>query len=638
MDTHLINMLWVVICAALVLIMQAGFLCLESGCTRTKNSINVAVKNITDFGLSIILYWAVGFGLMFGLSIDGVFGGSHFFVEAGPDSPWLSTFFIFQAMFCGTSVTIVSGAVAERLSFKGYIVIALLVSALIYPIFGHWAWGGALEGASGWLGKLGFIDFAGSTVVHSIGGWVALAAVIVLGPRLGRFGDDNTSNQIPGQSLPLAMLGSLILCFGWIGFNGGSTLAWGGDVPAIITQTILAASAGLITALLIGWIRFGHPEVKCGMNGLIAGLVAITASCNIVSSKEAILIGAIGSIFMIAAERLLERLRIDDVVGSFPVHTAAGIWGTLAVALFGDTSAFAEGLDRWSQMKVQGIGVAACAAIGFMPTYLILSGIRYFVSLRVTEKAELMGLNAAEHRATTEHLDLLHEMELQSRKMDLTHRVNVEPFTEIGQIAEKYNEVLDSLEQTVSRNELIIRDTKDGILTCSQNGMVLSANLGAEQMLGHKTEEFAQMSIWSIIATESDASFSCFGDLVNYIELQNSKINGLRLIALKKSGERFPVALEVTSGFIGNHDVTTIKMRDRSVSENYQKQLKIAKHDAEKNRDELRHKVQQIESFNRLAIDRESRMMELKEQINRLSKELGRTSPFSFSAEDQDRN
>ncbi len=624
-----IDLLWVIVCAALVLLMQAGFLCLESGWTRTKNSINVAVKNLTDFGISVVVYWAFGFALMFGLTRYGVFGASGFFFETSDSSPGATTFFFFQAMFCGTTVTIVSGAVAERMSFRGYLLISVFVSALVYPLFGHWAWGGAMGGERGWLAEMGFIDFAGSSVVHSIGGWVALAAVIALGPRIGRYNEDGSSRPIPGQSLPMALLGTLILAFGWIGFNGGSTLAWGGDVPLIVVHTILAAASGMVTALLASLALLKYPDAKYITNGLLAGLVAITANCHVVSSVDSVLIGAVGALVMIGADKLFDFLKLDDVVGAFSVHTAAGIWGTIAVALLGDASALGDGVSRWEQLGVQSVGVLVCAAVGFVPSYFFLSGLRMVMGLRVSAEDEVMGLNAAEHKVSTEHLDLLREMELQSQKFDPSRRVSVEPFTEIGQIAEKYNEVLDSLEQTVARNQLVIRDTKDGILTCSREGRILSANPGAEAMFGYASDELESKWIWDLIATESEVVFDSLETLLEHVGTTNYQVDAISMAGVRRSGARFPTELEAAVGRIGDSEVFTLKIRDRTQTEVYQETLRATKRDAERARDELEEKVRQIESFNGVAIDREMRMVELKREINQLYMELGRVAPFA---------
>lgn len=275
-----IDILWILLCSGLVFSMQAGFMCLESGLTRSKNSINVAVKNFTDFGCSVALFWAFGFALMFGTSFQGWIGGSGFFLKT--DLPAFDlAFFLFQAMFCGTATTIVSGAVAERMKFGSYLLIACLISGLIYPIFGHWAWNGVNHGAlMGWLGKLGFVDFAGSTVVHSVGGWVSLASLPIVGARAGRFPKFGKAEKIHGSNLPISVLGALILWLGWFGFNGGSTLALNEDVARVIVNTVLAGVAGMMTALITGWWSREIPEVDRLINGSLAGLVGITACCH----------------------------------------------------------------------------------------------------------------------------------------------------------------------------------------------------------------------------------------------------------------------------------------------------------------------------------------------------------------------
>ena len=347
-----LDIAWVLIAAALVMFMQAGFSSLESGMVRSKNSINVAGKNFADFSLTTGVFWVFGFALMFGTSVGGLFGSSGFFFSES--APFLMAFFFFQIGFAGTSTTIMSGAVAERMRFSSYIIAALVFSAAIYPVFGHWAWGSLAGGEPGWLEDLGFIDFAGSTVVHSVGGWMALAMVLILGPRIGRFGKDAV--PIHGHDIPLVTLGVFILWFGWFGFNGGSTLGLTPDVPAIIVNTMLAGAFGGLTALgLTGW-RDERVDVPTIMNGSLAGLVGITASANIVSTIDAVAIGAIAGVVMYGVTQLLERLEIDDVVGAVPVHLAAGIWGTLAVALFGATEAWGGG-SRLSQLWVQGIGI-----------------------------------------------------------------------------------------------------------------------------------------------------------------------------------------------------------------------------------------------------------------------------------------
>ncbi|MFP4376950.1 MAG: ammonium transporter [Spirochaetales bacterium] len=456
MSIELLDTLWVLTAGALVFFMQAGFAFLESGLTRSKNSINVAIKNLTDLGVSLVCFWLFGFAFMFGRSISGIIGGSGFLLQSAGDL-WVAAFFFFQAMFCSTAATIVSGAVAERMRYSSYIVATILLSSIIYPVFGHWAWGGFLTGeVNGWLGQLGFVDFAGSTVVHSVGGWIALAALIIIGPRAGRFPDQGPPRQVPGSSIPMAVVGVIILWFGWFGFNGGSTLAMNDQVPIIITNTALAAGAGMIAALAVGWPIYKKPDVSLVLNGSLAGLVAITAPCAYVTELEAVLIGAIGSVIMLGSVFLLERVRIDDAVGAVPVHLFAGIWGTLAVAAFGDLKLIGTGLSRLEQFGVQALGVGSAAAWAFGLAFLFLFIFDKFQPLRVTAEDEVIGLNVVEHGASTEIFDLYQTLEVQAQTGDTSLRVPVEPFTEVGQIAKRYNEVMDSLQDNlVAKSEYL---------------------------------------------------------------------------------------------------------------------------------------------------------------------------------------
>ncbi|GAB4284594.1 MAG: hypothetical protein Fur0025_15440 [Oscillatoriaceae cyanobacterium] len=476
-----IDILWILVCSGLVFLMQAGFMCLESGLTRSKNSINVAIKNYTDFGISVALFWAFGFGVMFGRSIGGWIGSSGFWLTSDLD-PFVTAFFLFQAMFCGTATTIVSGAVAERMKFGAYLMVAALVSGVIYPLFGHWAWNGANAGElAGWLGKMGFVDFAGSTVVHSVGGWVSLAAVLVLGPRMGRFPPNEPPQKIHGSNLPLSVLGAMILWFGWFGFNGGSTLALNEQVAKIIVNTVLAGVAGMITALVLGWRTRQVPDADLLINGSLAGLVAVTASCHGVTAIGAVIIGGIGGVVCFTVDWLLIRFRIDDAVGAIPVHLGGGIWGTLAVAIFGQPERLGTELNHWQQLGVQVLGIFMAFLLAFGITYLVLKITNRFFPLRVSTADEVIGLNVSEHGAKTEILDLFRVMDFQAKTQDLSWRVPVEPFTEVGQIAERYNFVMDALEEAVTRTEAIVKTATDAIVTFSKPGLIImSVNPSAE--------------------------------------------------------------------------------------------------------------------------------------------------------------
>jgi len=486
MSHDLPDIMWVVLCSALVLLMQGGFCCLESGLVRSKNSINVALKNLVDICVAAALFWAFGYALMFGASRGGWIGGSGFFLIDN-QQPWVLAFFLFQLVFCGTATTIVSGAVAERMRFAGYLAVTVIVAGLIYPVIGHWAWGGLADGTTtGWLKGLGFIDFAGSTVVHSVGGWVALAAILVIGPRLGRFGKDGSA--IRGHNVPIAALGVILLWFGWFGFNGGSTLRLDESIPLILVNTSIAASFGALTGLSISWLVVHRPQVQDTINGVIAGLVGITAACNIVSPLSAACIGAVAGMICFGACRLLERWQIDDVIGAVPAHACAGVWGTLAVALFGHHSAWQAGLTWWQQLGIQAMGAAVCFAWSFGVAFPVLWLLNRFFALRVCPADERQGLNIAEHGASTDLVELVTEMEDQRRSADYSHPVTVEPHTEFGQIAAQYNRVLERVNAEIEQRE------RSAVELVAKNVQLNEARIAADAANQAKSEFLANMS------------------------------------------------------------------------------------------------------------------------------------------------
>ncbi|MBN1456216.1 MAG: ammonium transporter, partial [Sedimentisphaerales bacterium] len=329
-----INIVWTCIAAFLVFFMQAGFAMVEAGFTRAKNAVNILMKNLMDFSVGSIVFFLVGFGLMFG--VTNGFCGTTLFGLSGvtPGSDWNWTFLIFQTVFAATAATIVSGAMAERTKFVGYLAYSVVITLVIYPIFGSWAWGGLLDGG-GWLENMGFLDFAGSTVVHSVGGWLALAGAVILGPRLGKYGPDKKPKAILGHNIPLAALGVFILWFGWFGFNPGSTTTGEGSIGYIAVTTNLAAAAGAIMAMMTSWVIMKKPDASMALNGALAGLVAITAPCDGVSPIGAILIGTIGGILVVLSVLFIDGiLKVDDPVGAVSVHGVCGLWGTLSVGLF----------------------------------------------------------------------------------------------------------------------------------------------------------------------------------------------------------------------------------------------------------------------------------------------------------------
>jgi Amt family ammonium transporter len=396
-----IDMLWLVLAGALVFFMQAGFALVETGLTRAKNATNIIMKNLMDFCFGALAFWAVGWGLMYGRdSLGGLVGFSDFF--KGPmDDPVFYRDWFFQVVFAATAATIVSGAMAERTQFRSYLVYTVLITALIYPVSGHWIWGG------GWLAGLGFHDFAGSTVVHSVGGWAALLGAFVLGPRTGKYIRRNGSvsvKAIPGHNIPLAALGVFILWFGWYGFNAGSTLSgMSTDIARIAVTTTLAASAGGIAAMLFSWLWFRKPDASMTMNGVLAGLVAITAPCAVVSPGAAVAIGLIGGVLVVLSVELVDKvLHVDDPVGAVSVHMVNGVFGTLAVGIWGNVEGLAVGLLHGGglrQLGIQLLGVSAVAAWAGLASLVLFLAIRRTIGLRVAALDELRGLDLSEHQA-----------------------------------------------------------------------------------------------------------------------------------------------------------------------------------------------------------------------------------------------
>ncbi|MBN1918866.1 MAG: ammonium transporter [Verrucomicrobia bacterium] len=405
-----LDTVWTLIAAFLVFFMQAGFAMVEAGFTRAKNACNIIMKNMMDFAVGSLAYWTVGFGLMFGASAAGLVGTSGFFLSTGDpttgDGLWQFAHWLFQVVFAATATTIVSGAVAERMKFTAYLVYSVVISSIIFPIVGHWIWGG------GWLGKLGMIDFAGSTVVHSVGGWAGLVGTVVLGPRLGRYvtnGRKKTSRAIPGHSIPLAALGVFILWFGWFGFNPGSTTSGTNlSIATIAVTTNLSAAAGAVSAMITVWIWFKKPDASMTLNGALAGLVAITASCALVSPGSAVLIGALAGVLVVFAVEFFDKvLHVDDPVGAISVHGVCGLFGTLCVGLFAEARfAEAAGLGTVNglffggglhQLGVQALGcVSVFGWVGATALGLFLA-IKKTIGLRVTEAEEARGLDIGEH-------------------------------------------------------------------------------------------------------------------------------------------------------------------------------------------------------------------------------------------------
>ena len=386
------GMLWMLLSGILVFFMQAGFTLVEAGMTRAKNAVNIAMKNLLDICVGSITYWLIGYSLMYGDTSNGWLFWSGLFQGEGAD-------LFFQTMFAATAATIVSGAIAGRTKFQTYVIFTLVMTAVIYPISGGWQWQG-----SGWLTELGFIDFAGSSIVHGVGGFAALVAAYMVGPRIGKY-EDGKVNPIPGHNQILATMGVFILWLGWFGFNGGSQLAWGGDdavgASTVVLVTNLAAAAGALGALFTTWFYLGKPNLAHSLNGTLAGLVSITAGCGNMTPQGAVMAGLIGGIIVVFSIELIEKkLKIDDAIGAVSVHGVAGFWGTIVIGLWGVDGDTGIGLFNGgggTQFVAQLIGAVAYMVWALVTSFVVFLILKSTIGLRVTEEEEMGGLDLSEH-------------------------------------------------------------------------------------------------------------------------------------------------------------------------------------------------------------------------------------------------
>lgn len=398
-----LDTIWVVLTAAMILLMEGGFALLEAGFVRSKNSVNIIMKVFADITIGTLVFFLVGFGFMYGKDYLGIIGTNGFLMRGDLshlDLPIsVDTYWLFQGAFVIAVISIVSGAVAERFNFRAYLLYIIVMTAIIYPIAGHWVWG------MGWLGKLGMQDFAGSAVIHALGGFSALAAAILVGPRKGKFTAKGVSSVALPSNLPLASVGTFLLWFGWFGFNAGSTLsATDVRIGHIAIVTMLSASTGGATMLIYTLFRYGRSDAPSVINGSLAGLVGITAGCAFVSDYAAILIGAVSGLLMMAATNWLEARRIDDPVGAFPVHAASGVWGTIAVGLFASKGGLFTG-GGWHLLGIQILGLVVLCTWGFLLTWTALKIINKWIPIRSTDEEQELGLDISYHGITATYSD-----------------------------------------------------------------------------------------------------------------------------------------------------------------------------------------------------------------------------------------
>lgn len=454
-----IDLLWILISSFLVFLMQFGFALIETGTVRTKNTINVAMKNLIDTVFGIIFFWLIGFGIMFGIDSSGIIGTSNYLID-GKDLE-LNALFFFQAMFAATAITIVSGAVAERIKFNGYIVVSIIVSAIIYPLYGHWAWN-----ENGWLAQLGFVDFAGSTVVHSIGAWVGLAGTIILGPRIGKFKNGEIKHFAPSNH-NFIVFGVFILLFSWFGFNAGSLFKFNFETTSILLNTLIAAVFGGLGAWIITLFYKEKVAVEVFSFGILAGLVGITAGCYELTLIQSAIVGFISSILMYYTDQFIsKKLKIDDPLSVISIHGVAGVWGTLAVGIF---AKIPEGLTRFEFINVQAIGVISAFIFAFSSGLILFFILSKLNLLRVRKKHEVIGLNVSEHNAKLPWVDTIESITNIMKTGNLDKKVYVERDTEVGIVAKFFNHLLGQLrvknEKLTNSNENLRKKAYTDALT-----------------------------------------------------------------------------------------------------------------------------------------------------------------------------
>ncbi|HHZ08144.1 MAG TPA: ammonium transporter [Rhizobiales bacterium] len=495
------DFVWMLVAASLVLLMQTGFLLLEAGMVRSKNSINVAQKNLLDMAFAIVAFALVGFMLAFAPNHGMPFGADLSFAGLGALDSWQMGFFVFQVMFCGTAATIVSGAVAERMRLFSYVLCSVVVSALIYPVFVNWCWGGALApSGSAFLGNMGFVDFAGSTVVHSTGGWVALAACLVMGPRLGRFDAEGRPIRIAGHNPVLAAAGTLLLFVGWIGFNGGSTTSATPQIAQIIANTVLAAGAGGVSGYLLGWMRDRVVYPEKSLSGMLGGLVAVTAGCAVLDAGGALLTGTLGGIVALWGNAVVEEeLRVDDAVGAIGVHAFAGVAGTLSLALLAPVANLPAGA-RLAQLEIQATGVVANFGWAFGVGFAFFWLLNRLSAIRVTAEEEILGLNEAEHgtRMGVGHVEQALQ-NLVAGDADLSMRLQPVEGDESEALTRLFNRLMDNIEaEEIARGKaaMDMRDAEEAerlsalasatfeAIWILQDGHIVDGNHKLEELVG----------------------------------------------------------------------------------------------------------------------------------------------------------
>lgn len=518
------GIIWLVLAAALVLLMQGGFAALEAGLVRPKNAADMATTKLITVLVAAITFWICGNAFLFGASAGGIIGRSGFFLGGRLDNqPAALAIFGLQVAFAATAANVFVGALAERLRFEAYLCLTFAVVALLYPIFGHWAWAGVSSGhPAGWLARAGFVDFAGATVVHSLGGWAALAGLLVVGNRSGRYTASGKRVKLVGSSVPLATLGLFVVWLGGLAWMGGSSLSALDATPRILLATLLATSASGATVLIIGVVRNGVPEAETALRGVLAGLVAIAGGGHAMGALDSIAVGAVAALALLGADELLARRRIDDAVGAVSVHLAGGIWGTLAVALLGDPQRLGTGLTTGGQLVAQLEGITACAVWGFGGAFGVCKLLALAMPLRVSPDEEYVGLDASQHQAGTERMDVLGALDEAARHD--APSVRGEPFAELAHLG------------------------------YAADGVITHANAVASAIFGYGESEFRKVPLTSLFAPIRDEPLD-LESLLASLDAHAREMRGLR-----RTGEDFPMEVSLgEAGAVVAKDITARK-------------------------------------------------------------------------------